>query len=147
MDLRLTEEEKLIQKTAAQFVDKELLARENAYLKQPELFLPPGDPATRDLDADTRRTLRNLARQAGLWSLDVSEDNDQSQATSVAKILIYREFGRSILPFQPAFIPAVIARTPYVKPLEEGTLSLSLAFDQIHKTGTLRSIETRFRET
>ena len=44
MDFKLTEEQKLIQNTAAQFVKRELLSREGAYLKQEELFLPPGDP-------------------------------------------------------------------------------------------------------
>ena len=147
MDLRLTEEEKLIQKTAAQFVEKELFSRENAYLKQVALFLPPGDPARRDLDPDIRRTLVAVARQAGLWALDLAaDDGETSVITSLAKVLIHREFGRSILPFEPASIPALMSRSPYAQPLEHGTLALSLAFDQLHKTGTLRSIETRFRE-
>jgi acyl-CoA dehydrogenase len=147
MDLKLTEEEKLIQQTAAQFVQKELLARENAYLKQAELFLPPGDPARRDLDRETRRTLTKLAQEAGLWALDIADNDEQSGTSTLAKALIHREFGRSILPFQPACIPSLMSRSPYAKPLGEGTLSLALAFDQIHKTGTLRSIEIRFRET
>ena len=41
MDFKLTEEQKLIRNTAAQFVQRELLPREGAYLKQEELFLPP----------------------------------------------------------------------------------------------------------
>jgi acyl-CoA dehydrogenase len=147
MDFRLTEEEKLIQRTAAQFVEKELLSRENGYLKQAQLFLPPGDPARRELDPETRRTLTTLARQAGLWTLDLTEENEDNATTSVAKVLIYREFGRSILPFQPAFIPALLSGSVYAKALEEGTQFLSLAFDQIQKTGNLRGIETRFRET
>ena len=51
MDLKLTEEEKLIKDTAAQFVDRELIAREGDYLRQNAPFLPPGAPARRDLDA------------------------------------------------------------------------------------------------
>src|ERR1044071_925943 len=102
MDLRLTEEEKLIQKTAAQFVNKELLPNENAYLNQAQLFLPPGDPARRELDRQTRRTLTQIAQETGLWSLDLAGDDIEQNATSaVAKVLIYREFGRSILPFEP----------------------------------------------
>ncbi len=54
MDLKLTEEQKLIQNTAAQFVQRELLPREGAYLKQEELFLPPGDPPPRELDPEIR---------------------------------------------------------------------------------------------
>ena len=47
MDFKLTEEEKLIKETAAQFVDKELIAREGVYLKQTQPFLPPGAPERR----------------------------------------------------------------------------------------------------
>jgi alkylation response protein AidB-like acyl-CoA dehydrogenase len=146
MDLKLSEEEKLIQRTAAQFVDKELLAREGAYLKQKELFLPPGDPPRRDLDSELRETLKKRAKQVGLWSLDLSEDAEASPTTAVARVLIHREFGRTILPFKPACIPALMQQSPYAKPLSDGKLSLTLAFDQVHKTGTLQGIETRFRE-
>ena len=71
MDLRLSEEEKLIQATAAQFVDKELLAREGAFLKQSEPFLPPGAPARRELSTDARLELTARARRRwvyGIWN-------------------------------------------------------------------------------
>jgi acyl-CoA dehydrogenase len=146
MDFNLSEEEKLIQRTAAQFVDKELLAREGAYLKQKELFLPPGDPPRRNLDSELRETLKKRAQQVGLWSLDLSQEAEASPTTAVARVLIHREFGRTILPFQPVSIPALMRQSPYAKPLCDGKLSLTLAFDQVHKTGTLHGIESRFRE-
>ncbi|HSE89914.1 MAG TPA: hypothetical protein VLJ79_27135, partial [Candidatus Binatia bacterium] len=65
MDFKLTEEQKLIQNTAAQFVMRELLPREGAFLKQEELFLLPGDPPRRELDPDIREVLVRRARQAG----------------------------------------------------------------------------------
>ena len=58
MDFKLTEEQKLIRNTAAQFVQRELLPREGAYLKQEELFLPPGDPPRRELDPRYSRSSR-----------------------------------------------------------------------------------------
>ncbi|HWH78650.1 MAG TPA: hypothetical protein VNT76_14815, partial [Candidatus Binatus sp.] len=67
MDLKLTEEEQLIKKTAAEFVDKELIAREGAFLKQTEAFLPPGAPARRELDTAIRSELIQNARAIGLW--------------------------------------------------------------------------------
>ena len=146
MDLKLSEDEKLIQRTAAQFVDKELLAREGEYLKQKELFLPPGAPPRRDLEPAIRETLKKLANQVGLWSLELSTETEGPPTTAVARVLIHREFGRSIVPFAPACIPAVMGQSPYAKPLTEGKLSLSLAFDQVHKTGSLHGVETRFRE-
>src|SRR5215470_2461352 len=99
MDLRLSEEENLIQRTAARFVDQELLTREGAFLKQKALFLPPGAPKRRELDADTRKALVQSAKQVGLWALEFSEDSETPATSAVARVLIYREFGRTILPF------------------------------------------------
>ncbi len=146
MDLRLTEEEKLLKNTAAQFVDKELLTREGAFLKQKELFLSPGDPARRELDTEVRETLTKRAKQAGLWALEFPEDMDGSSLSNVARVLITREFGRTVLPFAPSCIPALLARWNRAKELVDGKISLVLAFDEVHKTGTLAGIKTRFRE-
>ena len=95
MDFKLTEEQKLIQNTAAQFVKRELLPREGAYLKQEELFLPPGDPPRRELDHDTREGLVRRARQAGLWALELPESAGGSAMSMMARVLIQREFGRT----------------------------------------------------
>lgn len=146
MDFKLSEEERLVRDTAAQFVQRELLTREGAYLKQKELFLPPGDPARRDLDAEIRETLTERAKQIGLWALELPESAGGSETSAVARVLIYREFGRTILPFAPACIPALMASDNYVKELVNGELSFTLAFDEVHKTGSLNSIKTRFRQ-
>ena len=66
---KLTEEEKLIKDTAAQFVDKELIAREGDYLRQQAPFLPPGAPAKRDLDPQVQKELTR-ARAPG-WLVDI----------------------------------------------------------------------------
>jgi acyl-CoA dehydrogenase len=147
MDFRLTEEEKLIRNTAAQFVDKELLSREGAYLKQREAFLPPGDPARRVLDPEIKKLLTERAMQAGLWNLEISDSEGDSPVTAIARVLIHAEFGRTLLPFEPACIPAVLRMSPHAKTLAEGTMTASLAFDQVHKSGSLGGIETHFRET
>ena len=147
MDLRLTGEEKLISRTAAQFVDKELIAREGDYLKQAELFLPPGDPPRRTLDGETRAVLERNARGVGLWALELQEASGGSAMSAVAQVLIHREFGRTILPFEPTCIPALMGESQYADQLGAGKLSISLAFEQVHKTGSLNGIETRFRPT
>ncbi len=147
MDLKLTNEENLIRRTAAQFVDKELIPREGDYLKQKELFLPPGDPPGRELDSDTRATLNRTARRIGLWALELPEAVGGSSMNGVAQVLIYREFGRTILPFEPACIPALVGASSYAKQVGAGELSVSLAFEQVHKTGNLNAVKTRFRPT
>jgi acyl-CoA dehydrogenase len=146
MDFKLTEEEKLIRNTAAQFVQRELLPREGGYLKQEELFLPPGDPARRALDPDVHEALVERAKQVGLWALEMPESADGSAVSTLARALIRREFGRTILPFEPPCIPALMSDHYPGGEINSGKLSLVLAFDELHKTGTLQSIKTRFRE-
>jgi acyl-CoA dehydrogenase len=144
MDFKLTEEEKLIQSTAAQFVTKELLMREGDYLRQRELFLPPGDPPRRHLDAQVRQALVSIAQRSGLWTPELPESGAEPIGY-LARVLIYREFGRTILPFEPACAPALLAKTAFAKDLAAGKLSLALAFDQIHNSGALDGINIRYR--
>ena len=93
MDFKLTEEQKLIQNTAAQFVQRELLPREGAYLKQVELFLPPGDPPRRELDPVVREALARRAREAGLWALELPESAGGSAQAGIRSI--FRRLSRS----------------------------------------------------
>jgi acyl-CoA dehydrogenase len=146
VDLKLTEEEKLIKETAAQFVDKELIAREGAFLKQQALFLPPGDPARRELDSNTREELTQRARQVGVWSLELPAELGGSEMGAVARVLIHREFGRSILPFRPVSIPIFMFESEYGQRLADGTLTLSPAFDAAHKTGELSGLQILYRQ-
>jgi alkylation response protein AidB-like acyl-CoA dehydrogenase len=146
MDLKLTEEERLIKDTAAQFVDRELIAREGEYLRQPQPFLPPGDPARRDLDPAVRADLVGRARQIGLWTLELPEQLGGSALGAVARVLIHREFGRSVLPFKPPSIPEFMFESAYGQRLADGTVSLSLAFDEAHKTGELSALQTLYRQ-
>jgi acyl-CoA dehydrogenase len=146
MDLKLTEEERLIKDTAAQFVERELLAREGEYLKQREPFLPPGAPARRELDADLRHQLTERARRVGLWTLELPEIFGGSALSAVARVLIHREFGRSILPFRPISIPGFMFESDYGKGLADGTVSLALAFEEAHETGELSRLQTLYRQ-
>jgi alkylation response protein AidB-like acyl-CoA dehydrogenase len=117
MDFKLAEEEKLIQETARQFVNRELISREGAFLKQTELFLPPGDPPRRALDEDLFKQLKTMARRIGLWSLELPEAPDGPPMSMVARVLIHREFGRSVLPFAPVTIPRVMEQNNYQEAL------------------------------
>jgi acyl-CoA dehydrogenase len=146
MDFKLTEEQRLIQNTAARFVQRELLPREGGYLKQTELFLPPGAPPRRRLDPDIRNTLVRQAKQVGLWTLELPESAGGSAMSMMARVLIYRELGRTILPFEPPCIPGLMANHYHLSDIVNGELALVLAFDEVHKTGNIQSIKTRFRE-
>jgi acyl-CoA dehydrogenase len=146
MDLKLSEEERLIKNTAAQFVERELIAREGEYLKQRELFLPPGAPARREFDADLRNQLTERARQVGLWMPELPERFGGSALSAVARVLIHREFGRSILPFRPVSIPTFMFESSYGERLADGRVSLALAFEEAHKSGGLSQLQTLYRQ-
>jgi acyl-CoA dehydrogenase len=146
MDLKLTEEEKLVKKTAADFVDRELIGREGAYLKQSEPFLPPGAPARRELDRAIRAELIERARAVGLWCLELPEAFGGTTMSILTRVLIHREFGRSALPFAPVTIPAFMFETKYGPKLADGSLSLALAFDAAHKTGHLNHLRNLYRQ-
>jgi acyl-CoA dehydrogenase len=146
MDLKLTEEEKLIKDTAAQFVDRELVAREGAYLRQARPFLPPGDPVRRALEPGIRDELVRRARQIGLWTLELPQPMGGAALGAVARVLIHREFGRTVIPFRPVAIPAFMYETAYGERLADGSLSLALAFDEAHKTGELSRLRTLYRQ-
>jgi len=146
MDLKLNEEEKLIKETAAQFVDRELIAREGEFLKQTQPFLPPGAPERRVLDAGVAAELTKKARDVGLWALELPESMGGPAMGHVAQVLIHREFGRSVLPFAPVAIPGFMFETNYGPALADGGLSLALAFDEAHKSGSLAQLRTLYRQ-
>lgn len=146
MDFKLTDEQKLISNTAAQFVRRELLPREGAFLKQSELFLPPGDPPRRELGSKVSEALVQRAKEVGLWALELPESAGGSDLSVIARLLIHREFGRTILPFEPVRIPALMVGNKYLNELLNAKLTLAFAFDELHKTGALQSVRTRFRE-
>jgi acyl-CoA dehydrogenase len=144
MDLTFSEEERLIRETASRFVAKELMSQEGSFLKQKEAFLLPGDPLRRELDCDVRKSLIEKAQRAGLWALDLPEEVGGSRVSHIARVLIYREFGRTALPFEPPAIPAVVARSSHARRLARGEMSLSLAFDEVHRSGDLSEIHASY---
>ncbi|HEY1370888.1 MAG TPA: acyl-CoA dehydrogenase family protein [Candidatus Binatia bacterium] len=147
MDLLLTEEERLIRDTAGRFVAQELIAREGAFLKQKEPFVPPGDPARRTLDGALEKSLVEKAKGIGLWALELPESAGGSSVGQVARVLIYREFGRTALPFEPPAIPAAVATSRYARALASGELALALAFDETHKTGDSSAVRATYRRS
>ena len=144
--LKLTEEEKLIKETAAQFVDKELIAREGAFLKQSEPFLAAGRAgAARARCGDAHPELLN-GRASGSMEIGVAGSDGRSGHGAVAQVLIHREFGRTVLPFEPVTIPAFMFETKYGEAACRRRVTLALAFDEAHKTGSLSSCETLYRQ-
>lgn len=146
MDLQLTEEERLIKDTAARFVDQELMPREGVYLRQTQPFLPPGAPARRELSPEGLSQLNIAARAAGLWSLELPERLAGAELSAVARVLVHREFGRSVLPYRPVSIPGFMFESRYGELLAAGRKTLTLVFDEAHRTGELSGLDTLYRQ-
>ncbi len=146
MDLKLSDEDKLVQRTAARFVERELLQLEGSFLKQTKPFLPPGDPSRRKLESHLRETLREKLKKIGFCALDLPEEAGGGDLSHTARILIYREFGRTALPFEPPSIPFVVKKSKFVERVVTGELSVALAFDETHKTGDLSEVGARYRK-
>lgn len=146
MDLRLSEEERLIKDTAARFVDQELMPREAVYLRQPQPFLPPGAPARRELAPEMASELGARAREVGLWALELPERFGGAELGAVAQALVQREFGRSILPFRPVTIPRFMFESRYGELLASGAKTLALALGEAHQTGELSRLQTLYRQ-
>ncbi len=147
MDLNLREEEALVKNAAAQFVQRELLSLEGSFLQQKEAFLPPGDPPRRVLGPAIVRALKEKAKKAGLWTLELPEDRGGSGLSHIARTLVYREFGKTLLPFEPLYVPTVLSKSQYLEKIVEGELSVALAFHEIHKTGDLTEIRAGYRSS
>lgn len=146
MNLKLTEEEKLIKDMAARFAKSELLPLEGSFLKQKAPFLPPGDPPTRVLDAALGKGLGEKARMSGIWFLNLPEGFGGAGLSQVARVLVYRELGYSVIPFEPPDIPLRIPAALGRK-VASGELSFGLAFGEIHRTGDVREVSATYRKT
>lgn len=146
MDFKLSEEETLIQRSAARFVERELLPQEGAYLRQKEPFLSPGDPPRRALDDGILPMLAERAKKAGLWALDLAESAGGSAMSAVAQVLIRREFGGTVVPFEPPMVPRIMGSSPFAEKLAAGEVSLSFVSSEIHETGTPSRVRTEYRQ-
>jgi acyl-CoA dehydrogenase len=98
------------------------------------------------LDSDLRRRLIEKAKEMGLWTLDLPEEIGGAGLSHVARVLIYREFGRTALPFEPPAIPAIIAKSLHARKITRGELSVSLAFAEIHRTTNVSEIRAAYRK-
>jgi acyl-CoA dehydrogenase len=78
--------------------------------------------------------------------LDLPEALGGAPTSMLGRVLIQREFGRSVLPFRPLSIPGFLFETKYGKALADGSMSLALAFDEAHKTGELSQLQTLYRQ-
>ena len=145
MNLRLSEEERLIKETISRFVKTEMLPLELPLLKQKEPFLPPGDPPARELAPELRKALLEKAKASGIWSINLPDESGEARLSQVGRVIIYRELGATVVPFEPLDVPRMLEECSVYRKIISGELALTVAMGEVHKTGDSSAIRSSFK--
>jgi acyl-CoA dehydrogenase len=92
LDFSLTDEQKMIQQTVRQFVDRELMPLENDVL-QNEGKYPNG------IKPSLYHALQMKAKEMGFWGINTPEEYGGANLGAVMTALIFMELGKTLVPF------------------------------------------------
>ncbi|QQK80493.1 acyl-CoA dehydrogenase family protein [Salicibibacter cibi] len=92
MDLRLTEEQKMVQSTIRKFVEKELIPLENDVLRNER----EGKPS---LSKEKIEELQQKAKDAGFWGINTPEEYGGADLGQVMYALVIMEVSKTFVPF------------------------------------------------
>ncbi|QDI90526.1 acyl-CoA dehydrogenase [Salicibibacter halophilus] len=92
MDLRLTEEQKMVQTTIRKFVEKELMPLENDVLRNER----EGKPS---LPAEKIEELQQKAKDAGFWGINTPEEYGGADLGQVMYAIVMMEVAKTFVPF------------------------------------------------
>ncbi|QQK80529.1 acyl-CoA/acyl-ACP dehydrogenase [Salicibibacter cibi] len=92
MDLRLTEEQKMVQTTIRKFVEKELMPLENDVLRNER----EGRPS---LPEGKIRELQQKAKDAGFWGINTPEEYGGADLGQVMYAIVMMEVSKTFVPF------------------------------------------------
>lgn len=93
MDLRLTDEQKMIQKTIRQFVEKELMPLEPEVLRN-EIEGKPG------ISREKVKELQKKAADAGFWGINTPEEYGGANLGQMMQAIVTMEISRTFVPFK-----------------------------------------------
>jgi acyl-CoA dehydrogenase len=93
MHLRLTEEQKMVQKTIRSFVERELFPLEADVLRNER----EGSPG---ISKEKLRELQNKAKAAGFWGINTPEEFGGANLGQMMQALVTIETSRSFVPFR-----------------------------------------------
>lgn len=129
MDFNLPEELKMVQTLARDFVKDRLIPLERDILGR-EVDLAG---ARRSLPQTKEAELSSIAREAGLWGLNVPEALGGAGLGVLGACLVEEELAKSIIPFSPGDVSPVLfdcneeQKREYLVPVVEGQKSAYLA--------------------
>lgn len=92
MHLRLNEEQKMIQKTIRQFVEKELMPLEPQVLRNER----EGKPG---ITREQIRELQQKAKKIGFWGINTPEEYGGANLGQMMQAVVIMELGRTFVPF------------------------------------------------
>jgi acyl-CoA dehydrogenase len=92
MDFKLSDEQRMVQRTVREFIEKEIMPFEQQVLRNEREGRPPMDPA----DA---KALRKKAKDAGFWGINTPEEYGGANLGPIMSALIAMEMGRTFVPF------------------------------------------------
>jgi acyl-CoA dehydrogenase len=92
LDFSLTDEQKMIQQTVRQFVDRELMPLENEVLENEGKY-PNG------IEPSRYHALQMKAKEMGFWGINTPEEYGGANLGAVMTALIFMELGKTLVPF------------------------------------------------
>lgn len=93
MDLRLTDEQRMVQRTIRQFVEKELMPLENDVLRNDR----EGKPS---LSPEKLEELQLKAKEAGFWGINTPAEYGGADLGQVMMAIVLMETAKTFVPFQ-----------------------------------------------
>ncbi|MFJ7638265.1 acyl-CoA dehydrogenase family protein [Peribacillus sp. NPDC097225] len=92
MDLRLSDEQRMVQKTIRKFVENELIPLENEVLRN-EIAGKPSLPA------ETLQELQEKAKKAGFWGVNTPEEYGGADLGQMMMAIVLMEVSKTFVPF------------------------------------------------
>ncbi|SEQ61648.1 acyl-CoA dehydrogenase family protein [Piscibacillus halophilus] len=92
MQLRLTEEQKMVQQTIRKFVEKELIPLENEVLKNER----EGRPG---ISSEKLKELQLKAKEAGFWGINTPEEYGGADLGQMMMAIVLMEVSKTFVPF------------------------------------------------
>ncbi|CDQ42063.1 acyl-CoA dehydrogenase family protein [Virgibacillus salexigens] len=92
MDLRLSEEQRMVQKTIRKFVEKELMPLENEVLRNERNGMP-------SLSAEKQEELQLKAKEAGFWGINTPTEYGGADLGQMMQAIVTMEVSKTFVPF------------------------------------------------
>ncbi|MFE5428769.1 acyl-CoA dehydrogenase family protein [Peribacillus simplex] len=92
MDLRLSDEQKMVQKTIRKFVENELIPLENEVLRNEMAGKP-------SLSEGTLKDLQEKAKKAGFWGINTPEEYGGADLGQLMMAIVLMEVSKTFVPF------------------------------------------------